>query len=735
MLTARATIADSGTSSRTVGHRRRLDIEGLRAVAVVAVVLDHLFHWPKGGFIGVDIFFVISGFLITGILLREAQRTGHISFKNFYIRRIKRILPAAALVLSVTVTAAYLIYYAGRANSIAIDAFWSILFSANWRFAILGTDYMNSGTSVSPLQHYWSLGVEEQFYIVWPWVILAGLFVARKIKLNMRGTTIVVSTFILVPLVVSFIYSLWETREFHTVAYFSTFSRGWELAAGALLAVITANFRGFNLNVRVSLLWIGLFFLASSFLLIGPETVFPGPYALLPVLGACLIILAGTGEHVDNYDRAAWLLSNPVSRYVGKISYSLYLWHFPVIIYLAAFLAAGTIGYYLTAISLMLAFSIASFKLVEDPIRMGTFGRRQVGNHAMKRDSIRWSRSGTVAMASFGVMILLTPIAVLAVFGTQTQMAGETNAIAGTPGPAAGTNVESRQLMLKTALAATEWPSLTPNPAEMGPDGALAKPAEWINDGCLGGDLSPLAHDKDVIQNAKHCVYGNDNAPKSMIIFGDSTTMSFVPGLRKALDGHDWKVYIFTVAGCSPTLVEPAGNDGSAEECIRFKSWVMSEVQRIHPTQVVSSFLRNDGQLVGHPQGAEADRRWQRQVTAMGKFITENGSEFILLGAPNPAGSDPSQCISRVSKPADCVTNLSGNFASNEIAMEHAVSDVGPRAKYVSTKDWFCVDAACPAFIGTTSMFADINHISALASEELAPLLANSLGLVDGALP
>ncbi|WP_315913032.1 acyltransferase family protein [Arthrobacter sp. lap29] len=728
MLSAPATTIEATPPDRRTNHRRRLDIEGLRAVAVGAVVLDHLLHWPKGGFIGVDIFFVISGYLITGILLREAQKTGQISFKRFYSRRIKRILPAAVLVLSATVTMAYVIYYGGRAGAIGIDAFWSLLFSANWRFAILGTDYMNSGSSVSPLQHYWSLGVEEQFYIVWPWVILAGLFIARRLRLNVRGTTLVVSTSIALPMLLSFCFSLWETQAHHTVAYFSTFSRGWELAAGALLAVVTANFKGFPNPVRITLLWTGLAVLAGSLVLVGPDAAFPGPVALYPVVGACLIILAGSGDHSDGYERAAWALANPISRYIGKISYSLYLWHFPVIIFLAAFVPADGVKYYALAIVIMFTLSIASFTLVEDPIRKGNFGLPREKFGAARRSKTRNLNRGVIFLGAFCTFIVVVPLTAYAVLGNQTQGTGGSNSGVNSAMEPAGDPLEVRQQQLRVALSASEWPSLTPDPAAMGPDGSLAKPDEWIKDGCLGGELVPIAHDKDVIKNSERCVYGNENAPKSMIVFGDSTTMSFVPGIRESLAGQDWQVFVYTVAGCSPTLVVPASNDGSAEECVRFKDWVVGEIIRIKPTQVVSSFLRNDNQLKDGATGPAADLQWQRQIAGMGKIVAQNGGRYVLLGAPNPAKSEPSQCITRYSRPSDCVATLPQEFYAQEGAMKRAIADIGPRASFVSTQGWFCVDGRCPAFIRTTGMYADINHISAQASRELAPLLARVLG-------
>jgi peptidoglycan/LPS O-acetylase OafA/YrhL len=712
-----------GATPPASGHQRRLDIEGLRAIAVVAVVLDHLIQWPRGGFVGVDIFFVISGYLISGILLREATATGRISFRQFYIRRIKRILPAAAVVLSVTVTAAFVVFYAGRASSIAGDALWALLFSANWRFAILGTDYMNSGSSVSPIQHYWSLGVEEQFYILWPWIILGALYVARRLRSNARGTVAILAIAVAASMLISFAFALWETQANHTVAYFSTFSRGWELSAGALLAVLTASFTGFVRPLRVALLWLGLALLAGSCLFITPETPFPGPNAVYPVLGTCLVILAGTGVQSGAYDKSAWVLTNPVSRYVGKISYSLYLWHFPVIIFAGALLPSGSKRFYVIAVALMILLSVSSFMLVEDPIRRSSFGSPR----AKVQGRSPGVRIKPIAAAICAAVLVAAPVTASATLGQQgTGDAG--SSLAGTEGLGSitATTPEGRQEQLRTALVATQWPSLTPDPAGMGPDGALAKPAEWIKDGCLGGELSPLAHDKDVTRNAERCVYGNESAARSVIVFGDSTTMSFVPGIRKALEDQDVKIYVYTVAACSPTLV-PDGEDASAQECIRFKAWVQEEIQRLRPATVVSSFLRNDGHLASHATGPQADAEWQRNISAMGDFVIKNGARYVLLEAPAPAKADPSLCITRFSIPGDCVTQRATTFDNNSDVERRALASLGKEALYLPTKDWFCVDGKCPAFIGNTALYADINHISARASEELAPLMAGAL--------
>lgn len=723
MPSALASKTRPGASTPASGRPRRLDIEGLRAIAVVAVVLDHLVHWPRGGFVGVDIFFVISGYLISGILLREATATGRISFRQFYIRRIKRILPAAAVVLSVTVTVAYVVFYPGRASSVGIDALWSLLFSANWRFAIQGTDYMNSGSAVSPLQHYWSLGVEEQFYIVWPWIILGALYLARRLRATPRRTVAMLALTVAASIAFSFAFALWETQMNHTVAYFSTLSRAWELSAGAILAVLTASFKGFERRFRVVLLWVGLALLAGSCLLITPETPFPGPYALVPVVGTCLVILAGTGVQSAPYDRAAWILTNPVSRYIGKISYSLYLWHFPVIVFVGALLPSGSKRYYVVAVGAMILLSICSFMLVEDPIRRSSFG----SSRTKVRPGVKHGHSKPVAIALLAVVLVAAPVAASATLGQQkTADAGSSPAGTGVPESITATTREGRQEQLRLALLASQWPSLTPDPAGMGPDGILAKADEWTKDGCLGGELSPLAHEKDVKRNAARCTYGSESASKTVIVFGDSTTMSFVPGIRKALQDQDVKIYVYTVAACSPTLV-PDGQDASARECIQFKDWVQEEIQRLRPATVVSSFLRNDGHLASHATGPQADAEWQHNVSAMGDFAISNGARYILIEAPAPAKADPSLCITRFSVPSDCVTERAKIFDNNSDVDRRALVSLGSDAVYLPTKDWFCFEGKCPAFVGNTAIYADINHISARASEELAPLMKDAL--------
>src|SRR6202020_1510927 len=215
--------------------RYRADIQGLRALAVLAVIANHLAGWPRGSFDGVDVFFVISGYLITGILLVEFEARETISSRRFYARRIKRILPVGLFVIGATVCATRVLAGIDRYHFTAKDAIAAVLFRANWHFAQTGVNYFNQSLPPSPLQHYWSLSVEEQFYFVWPWLLLGLLLIARRLpRWRPEHTRPVAGVAIAAICAGSLAWAFAQTADSPTVAYFSTFVRAWELGLGAL---------------------------------------------------------------------------------------------------------------------------------------------------------------------------------------------------------------------------------------------------------------------------------------------------------------------------------------------------------------------------------------------------------------------------------------------------------------------------------------------------------------------
>ena len=279
----------------------RQDIQGLRALAVLLVILDHARIGPfHGGFIGVDVFFVISGFLITGLLVSEAERTGRASLLGFYARRARRILPAATLVIVATVAASIYFLSAVEANGAIEDALWATFFAANFKFARDGTDYFQNDTPPSPLQHYWSLAVEEQFYLVWPLlVLLLCLYAAWRARrsagarsLGPRVRDLGVSPLVVI-VGISFAYSVSYSTTDPVSAYFSPFTRAWELGIGALVACLSTRLILLKPAVQALLSWGGLAAVAVAALAFDATTVFPGYAAALPVVGTAALLAGG----------------------------------------------------------------------------------------------------------------------------------------------------------------------------------------------------------------------------------------------------------------------------------------------------------------------------------------------------------------------------------------------------------------------------------------------------------
>ena len=265
---------------------KRLDLQGLRALAVGLVVLNHAFEWPAGGFVGVDIFFVISGFLMTSLLHREYERSGTITFLAFYRRRVRRLIPASATVIVVTLAGAFALFGPGRFLSTVWDGVAALFFVSNWRFAAAQTDYFAQGAQTSPLQHYWSLSLEEQYYLVWPIAVLVlGLLVARLQR--PRVTAALLSLAITAGL---FVLALELTRADSATAYFITPARLWELAIGSTVAFCMPLFDRVPALWRPGLMLLSLAGMITASVITPTGAGFPAPWALVAVISAAVFI-------------------------------------------------------------------------------------------------------------------------------------------------------------------------------------------------------------------------------------------------------------------------------------------------------------------------------------------------------------------------------------------------------------------------------------------------------------
>ncbi len=340
----------------------RLDIQGLRAVAVVAVFAHHLWGAPSGGFVGIDVFFVITGFFVTESLLRAAADGGAPPLRRYYWDRLRRIVPAATVVLVATLAAVVYVLPPPALRTTGIDALFAFFFVANWHF--VGTDVLAATDTASPLLHYWPLSIEEQFLLVWPLVIVGITVVAVRgaWSHNRWLARIAAATGLLV--LASFAWAVYATSASPAAAYLDTAARAWELGVGALLATAVGAFARLPDPVRPLLSWAGVALIGASMFVIDGSAGFPAPWALLPVAGTALVIAAGVGHE----PALQGVLRNRAITYVGDVSYALYLTHWPVIVLLAAIMEPDAY-FYVSVLTLAFGLALALHHLVENPLR------------------------------------------------------------------------------------------------------------------------------------------------------------------------------------------------------------------------------------------------------------------------------------------------------------------------------------------------------------------------------
>ena len=719
--TTMATTSDATTPRARPSQTFRADVEGLRAVAVVLVVLDHMLLVPTGGFIGVDVFFVISGFLITGLLLREHRRTGTVAFGQFYLRRVKRIAPAALLVVLTTVAVGLVLLSIARAGQVAKDGLFAVFFVANWNFAGQGTDYFLASQDLSPLQHYWSLSVEEQFYVVWPWATLVLLTLGGRVLGGRRLTAVVAGTFGAVA-VASFVWACLGAASDPAFAYFDTFGRVWELAVGALLAVAVPALGRIPGAARTAMAYLGLAGIVGGALLLTSDLLFPGPWALVPVVATALVIVSGTGGRA----RGLWPLTNVVTRYVGRVSFSLYLWHFPVIVYLSLLLGRDHPAFVPVASVGMLVLSVASHHLVEEPLRrLELPKRRRSPREPSPATSGEKIAVGGLAFVAMGCVALVT-VAFAHVAPAPSRapatVAGPTVAPSAPEAGAVADPEGDRTEALQDALAADAWPALVPDVSAFGGNGRAVIASEWITDGCLGEDDALLT---DAIANPEHCSYGNQaaDAAHTAVVYGDSVAISYLPGVRQAL-GPEWKVQAYTLAAC-PTSAAPTTrvNGSRFPECGDFRAWALDQIVTLDPALVVLSEASDDNRLLSGATGADAASEWSAGATETFTRLRDLSGTVLSLSRP-PVGTSLYECQTALSSPRDCVSEVTEGYQARSSLMRRAAEQVGGAVSYRDTSTWFCNLGECPVFVGTTPVLADGRHLTNGQSVDIAPLLA-----------
>src|SRR5918995_787312 len=487
----------------------RPDVEGLRAVAVGVVLLYHAgVPFAPGGYVGVDVFFVISGYLITGLLLRELEKTGTVSLARFYSRRAKRLLPLTVVVLAFVVVLSWLLFDPVRMDEVSLGVVASGLYVMNWLLAARATDYFAAGLQASPIQHFWTLAVEEQFYLLWPTLLLVVVWWSRRISLGLRP---VLAATLAIVVISSLAYSVYSTELQAGAAYFSTLTRGWELALGGMLALVPASRLGRQPRwVAFALTWAGLGAIAFATFRFNDGTLFPGYAALVPTLGTVAIIAAGFGSTATFAGPTRLLRLGPV-RHVGRISYSWYLWHWPPLVFAATFWGklSPLEGTAVLAASYVPA--VVTNRLIEKPF----LHSKTLTQYPRKSLAL----GGACTTSSIGLGLLLFAV-------TPTVPEAPENQVAGA---AALQNGHSLQKSAKAVNPDPREAETKENRPQMYADGCHLNPPET---------------------EVPECVYGNPSSKTTVVLFGDSHAMQWFPALNKLAKERNWRLVGLTKAAC-----------------------------------------------------------------------------------------------------------------------------------------------------------------------------------------
>lgn len=664
------TIASGSTLPAADARRQvrgyRPELQGLRALASTLVVVYHVWLGRISG--GVDVFFLISGFLITGQLFRASSR-GRIQFRPMWGRMIKRLFPAALTVLLVTMAASVLILPEDRWFQTIREVVASALYLENWQLAADSVDYFAKHNTASVVQHFWSLSIQGQFYVAWPLLVLLVAFLSRRTGRTLRSTLTFTLT---VVFAASLVYSMYLTAANQPLAYFHSLTRIWEFALGGLLALCVDAVLLPRL-LRVLLGWVGVVGLVSCGMVLKVGTVFPGYLALWPTLSAAFVIVAGaTGSEVA----ADRLLSSRPLEYLGNLSYALYLWHWPVLLFFLLATKRGDAGLAggVLVFALSLALSVLTYHLVETPVRESRIGVRT-----------SWGAY------RFGVLALMPVLlAACAWQAVSTRRADYSLSLDDPSHPGA----QSRAAGFRYHGVANA--SLVPP--------ILVLTDDWARI----ANCSPSRREEDL----NICTTATKGLPeKRIVVVGDSHAQQYVGAFLPIARQRNWQVSAMLRGAC-PFSTRADAAPGH-EECVEWNAAAVAEINERHPDAVVTLASRNVrvGLTESTPSGfVEQWRRVARDIPVL-----------ALRDFPRYDDS-PSRCVEVNGRDAPECATPRAELLANEPPYEH-VPDVPPNVFFLDFSDYFCTETVCPPTIGNVLVYLDNNHPSATFMATLAPAM------------
>lgn len=681
----------SGPPAVAGAARRFLpEVQALRALAVALVVVYHLRpDVLPGGYIGVDVFFVISGFLITGHMLREARATGRLRLGHFWANRARRILPASLLVVAVVLLTAPVLLPVTDLAEVGRQGLASVLYVQNWALVGNAVDYLASETAATPFQHFWSLAVEEQFYILWPLVVVGAAVVARRAGRGPRALTTALLVAFGLLVAASFAWNLVSVGAEDPAAYFATTTRLWELGAGGLLAVTLRYTERFRL-ARSALALAGFAAIGAGAMTLTAETPFPGTAALLPVLGTVAVIAAGRTSGVGSL---TWLVDRRPVQWLGNVSYSLYLWHFPAIVWFTEYAGgAPTLLESLGLLGLMLVAAAASYTFVEQPLRSTAWLKNHDG------------RSLALAATSMAAVCALTlvPSTRTAVIerdwdelAAQIDVSADADRVYGAHAAADGT----------LDVFADGTTAIRPNPVTAVDDMeiALTTPCE--------SDLST--------ETSRVCEYGDPTSDVVVAMVGDSHTRMLSTPLVNLAEARGWRLLGFFHNSCPFSYEERAYK---ADACEAMNTETMEQLREIRPDAVITSFL-------GRNQFRETHTGLPRGVKGLADLWNDlhdlGASVYVVKDVPEAKEKSQACVAANYEHPERCAVDRKEAMIYRGLvdkAAEHA-----PHATVIDFTDFYCGPGKCQQVVGNVLVYRDRGHITDTFAQTLQPYLAEAI--------
>lgn len=714
-----------------VQHRR--DIEGLRAVAVLVVVAYHAgITGFAGGFIGVDVFFVISGFLITSLLLNEKISTGRIDLREFYARRIRRLLPISTVVLVVSTLSALVLLPSTSFSSLGSDVVAAAGFVVNMLFAARGTDYLASDADPSIFQHYWSLAVEEQFYLIWPGLLAVVSLNAKRIRRRIAPSVALI-------IVASFFASLLLTSPMPTWSYFGLHTRAFELGIGALLAVMWPSIEGWAPSRRAVLSWFGIVGIIISVPLASSVSEFPGWVAAIPVLSTAAVISGGNSVRFGTVE----ILRVGLLQWIGERSYSLYLWHWPVLV-LAAAALERSLAWHETAVALLTALAISAlgYRFIEHPLRRSQrLTGRPMFTYALGGGLLAATALTGVATSRYQPTIATGVIAEAPSLDTSTTttVAPTTTTISSSPTVAVVSTTEP--------TTTTTLPPLVDNRDAQ----PIAAVVEALRNPVLPDNLRPSVYEapndtSSLYDTTCHqfmastvadgCVFGDVDSEFTIGLIGDSHAAQWFAAVNTIATERGWRLIAHTQGGCPllDVVTWNRGADAVFNHCAPWRDSVIDVLEREQVEVVIIS--QHWGLLEASTREAVPAAVWERDLPGLFTRLRDAGMEPVLfLDSPDPYGSVPACAASHQTNLTSCEPGVLRNTeravrtVALSIASEMSVGLIDPHV-------WLCVDVTpndevdttrCPVVIGDILVYRDSHHLSNTFVEWFTPILASEL--------